>query len=207
MNSFGLKVSNTSDNHTMMIYSPPLSTYFIPIIVGLLVFIMIYFLFMLSNTLNSRNRKRIGEISYMRAFIIILIGGYFISFFYPWWSSMILYNLFYSDWNIVPFFVFIVLFIYFKQFKEHADNQQDENDAFFLLPPEINLRTTGEYIPSTCSECGRELENKSLFCHNCGTPKNTMIRYCSYCGSNVKNNAKYCQKCGNSLRKITSEGK
>ncbi|MCL2114786.1 MAG: SPFH domain-containing protein [Methanobrevibacter sp.] len=49
-----------------------------------------------------------------------------------------------------------------------------------------------------CLQCGKELENDSVFCSGCGNKLTDELK-CSKCGSKIKKNDKFCSQCGNRI--------
>ncbi|MDO5859875.1 zinc ribbon domain-containing protein [Methanobrevibacter sp.] len=54
-----------------------------------------------------------------------------------------------------------------------------------------------------CPECGKRLDEDSLFCTNCGFKvgdENKKTRYCSNCGEKIDLNNEFCSSCGFKVR-------
>ncbi|NVM53181.1 MAG: zinc ribbon domain-containing protein [Candidatus Helarchaeota archaeon] len=60
------------------------------------------------------------------------------------------------------------------------------------------LMTTSaeETKESICLNCGKQIDENSIFCVYCGTKAPNGSDFCSYCGTLIEHGSRFCLKCG-----------
>lgn len=56
-----------------------------------------------------------------------------------------------------------------------------------------------------CSECGKQISDKSSVCIHCGAPVEKKTKICNYCGTEIGQDVTLCTTCGKDQRKEVKE--